>query len=221
MDAARIQGAHDKRESLGPGSTRAANEWSQIQSADVLLLSKSDIATAPHRQAFDWIAAAQYPAKRFVGSCSSGVLPQEALHHYGRTPGFSLVKDVGTAVAPTTTQFMVGGLAGSETQLAHLGLWAVSWLLPRETTFSRVVLEPRLQWMVASYAGWLRRFKAVFRTGPGPSWLVQSHGFGISGEDSAYRRDSRIEVVLTAQPTEAFLDEWRSLVREAALTPRA
>jgi hypothetical protein len=96
----------------------------------------------------------------------------------------------------------------------------VSWLLPRDLTFSRVVLEPRLTWMIETSHGVLRRFKGVFRTGPGPSWLVQSHGRGISGEASAYRRDSRVEIVLAAQPTEEFLDDVRRLLRDAALEPR-
>jgi hypothetical protein len=37
----------------------------------------------------------------------------------------------------------------------------------------------------------------------------------LSGEDCAYRRDSRIEIVLGAAPTPEFLDAWRSLLRVA------
>jgi hypothetical protein len=92
----------------------------------------------------------------------------------------------------------------------------VSWILPRELIFARVIIEPRLIWLLQAYDGWLRRLKAVFRTGPGPSWLVQSHGRGLSGEDSAYRRDSRIEIVLTSAPTAEFLEVWRALLRDAA-----
>lgn len=208
LDAARILGSRD------------ANEWSQVQSADVLLMSKADLAAAPDLQAFEQIAAAQYPAKRYVGRCQHGELPVEAMQPYFRGPSFSLVRDEGDSGLPRTTPFPVGGLCGSETQVAQLGLWAVSWLLPRELTFSRVVVEPRLNWINEAYRGALRRFKAVLRTGPGPSWLVQSHGRGISGEDSAYRRDSRIEIILNAPPTAEFLDAWRSMLREAALEPR-
>jgi G3E family GTPase len=199
--------------------SRETNEWSQIQSADVLLLSKSDLAGPVERQSFDEIAAVQYPVKRYVGSCTGGELPPAALQHYSRAAGFSLVRDA-AAAPPVTLQFAVGGLVGMETQLSQLGLWAVHWTLPRALTFSRVVIEPRLNWLLEAYQGWLRRFKAVFRTGPGPSWLVQSQGRGLAGEDSAYRRDSRIEIVLTAQPTEDFLDAWRAMLRDAALAPR-
>jgi G3E family GTPase len=199
---------------------RETREWSQIQSADVLLLSKSDLARGADRQAFDAIADAQYPLKRYVGACANGVLPPEALQQYSRQAVFSLVRAADTDAPPITVKFSLGGLEGSESQGLQLGLWAVSWILPRELLFSRVVLEPRLHWLLEAYQIWLRRFKAVFRTGPGPSWLVQSHGRGLSGEDSAYRRDSRIEIVLSEAPTEDFLDFWRSMLRDAALAPR-
>jgi hypothetical protein len=117
------------------------------------------------------------------------------------------------------TAFAVAGLVGSEAQSQQLGLWAVNWILPRELTFSRAVIEPRLVWLLQAYEGWLRRLKAVLRTGPGPSWLVQSHGRGLSGEDSAYRRDSRMEIVLTSAPTPAFLDAWRGMLRDASNPP--
>jgi hypothetical protein len=77
------------------------------------------------------------------------------------------------------------------------------------------VIEPRLNWLLEAYQQRCR-LKAVFRTGPGPSWLIQSHGRGISGEDSAYRRDSRIEIVLGTAPTAEYLELWRNLLRDAA-----
>ena len=199
---------------------RPVNDWSQIQSADVLLLSKPDLASPAERLAFEAIAAAQYPAKALVGECARGHLPPAALAGFERKTRFSLLKgtDSGAALtrrAPDTTPFAIGGLEGSETQLAQLGHWGVQWTLPSQLVFARVVLEPRLQWLLETYQGWLRRMKAVFRTGRGPSWLIQAHGRGLSGEDSAYRRDSRMEIVLTAAPTEAFLNEWRQLLRDA------
>lgn len=200
---------------------RDTNEWSQIQSADVLLLSKADVATTVDRQAFDDIAAAQYPAKQFLGSFSQGALPPQALSEYSRSPAFSLLREAGPASPPRVVDFPLAELRGSETQVSQLGLWAVSWALPSQLTFSRTVLEPRLTWLLDAYQGWLRRLKGIFRTGPGPSWLVQSHGRGLHVEDSAYRRDSRIEILLTAAPTDEFLDAWRGMLRDAALPLRA
>ena len=198
---------------------REGNEWSQIQSADVLLLSKADLAGPSERQAFAEIAAAQYPAKALIGECIRGVLPAEALQRYERLPGFSLVRST-EETSSTVQEFSVHGLPGTETQLRQLGLWAVSWTLPRELTFSRAVIEPRIHWMLEAYQAWLKRFKGVFRTGPGPSWLIQSHGRGLTAEDSAYRRDSRLEVVFAGEPTEEFLNGWRRMLRDAANQPR-
>jgi G3E family GTPase len=202
LDAARIR------------ASRAANEWSQIQSADVLLLSKPDLAGDAEREAFTEIAAAQYPLKSYLGSCLNGELPPESLEHFTRAAGFSQIR--GTAASATqTTAFAIGGLTGSETQVEQLGLWAVNWILPRELMFSRTVIEPRLNWLLDAYPGRCR-LKAVLRTGPGPSWLIQSHGRGLSGEDSAYRRDSRIEMVFSAAPSAEFFDQCRTLLRDAA-----
>jgi G3E family GTPase len=194
---------------------RSPNEWSQIQSADVLLLSKPDLAGEPERQAFDEIAAAQYPLKRCLGTCRGGELPPEALQRFTRSANFSFVEDAPAAATAHTAEFAVGGLVGGETQVQQLGLWAINWMLPRELVFSRVVIEPRLNWLLDAYQGRLR-LKAVLRTGPGPSWLIQSHGRGLSAEDSAYRRDSRMEIVLDSAPTAEFLDQWRTLLRDAA-----
>jgi hypothetical protein len=61
----------------------------------------------------------------------------------------------------------------------------------------------------------------VFRTGVGPSWLVQSQHGHLAQEDSAFRRDSRIEIVLSAAPTQEYLDSWRGLLRDAVNPTRA
>lgn len=209
----------DALDAVRIGQARGTHEWSQVQSADVLLLSKPDLADAAARKAFAAVAADQYPLKQFVGECRDGALPPEALHHYSRAPAWFLVP-AGAAAAAVTQEFPIAGFVGGETQVEHLGLWAVSWILPPQLTFSRVVLEPRLNWMLDAFQAWTKRLKGVFRTGPGPSWLVQSHGRGLHGEDSAYRRDSRLEIVLTARPDAGFLDAWRSLLHDAALAPR-
>jgi G3E family GTPase len=202
MDAARLL------------TRRDTNEWSQIQSADVLLLSKADLAGAPEHAAFAQIVAEQYPSKPCIGSVKHGELPAEALARYSRAPGFSLLRPAATSSAETR-EFALAGLMGTETQIEQLGLWAVAWILPPELKFARVVLEPRLDWLLHAHHGAIRRFKAVFRTGPGPSWLIQSHGRGLHAEDSAYRRDSRIEIVVAARPSAEFLDGLRMLLRDA------
>jgi G3E family GTPase len=197
------------------GESRPANEWSQIQAADALLLSKPDLAGDAERAAFDAIAAAQYPLKRYLGTCSNGELPAQVLQHFERDATFSLLGERGEE-GFESKPFDIDGLPGSEVLSRRLGLWAVQWQLPGELTFARTVLEPQLRWQLDAYGGLLRRMKGVFRTGPGPSWLVQGTAHGLSAEDSAYRRDSRVELVLNAAPTPEFLEQWRRLLRDAA-----
>jgi G3E family GTPase len=196
--------------------TRAPNEWAQIQSADALLMSKPDLAGLDETQAFEAIAEAQYPLKRFVGTSSHGELPEQALQKFERTPGFSLIAAGQSMQAPVRADFPIAGLAGQEWQSQQLGLWAVQWQLPQPLVFARVVIEARLNWLLAADPGFVRRMKGVFRTGVGPSWLVQSSGHGLITEQSAHRRDSRLEIVLSAAPTEQFLNDWRALLRAAA-----
>ena len=195
-------------------------EWSQIQSADALLLSKPDLANESERQNFQRIAAEQYPQKLYLGTCSHGELPQEALRKFERAPRFSLGPESSAVAAPVSSVFEIAGLRGTETQLQALGFWAVQWMLPRELVFARAIIEPRLSWLLEADQGWLRRMKGVFRTGLGPSWLVQAQGPRLTGEDSAFRRDSRIEIVLSAAPTNEYLDTWRGLLRDAANPPK-
>jgi G3E family GTPase len=199
---------------------RPDNEWSQIQSADALLMSKPDLANEAQRKDFERIAAEQYPQKSYLGTCSHGELPEEALLKFERSPRFSLVSKTEPHAETQSTAFDIASFRASETQLRALGFWAVQWVLPRELTFSRAVLEPRVNWLLETSHGCVRRMKGVFRTGPGPSWLIQASGPNLSGEDSAFRRDSRIELVLSAAPTPEFLESWRGVLRDAANPPR-
>jgi len=198
---------------------REGNEWSQIQAADLLLMSKPDLADAAARAAFAAIVAAQYPAKAYVGTCSHGALPEEALQVYTRAPSFSLVEQQTAAAAPVAEQFDIAGLTGRESRVAALGATAISWILPQQLVFSRSVVEPRLEWLLAAQGSTLRRLKGVMRTGPGPSWAFQSHGRGLATEDSGYRRDSRLEILVGGAPTVTLLDGWRDMLRSAALRP--
>ncbi len=132
---------------------------------------------------------------------------------YSRAPAFSHFVETPAATAASAVTFAIAGCDANETQSSHLGFTAVSWILPRELHFSRAIIEPRLHWLLDAYGGAITRLKGVLRTGPGPAWLFQSHGRGLSSEDSAYRRDSRIEIVLAAAPTERFLEDWRAMPR--------
>jgi G3E family GTPase len=192
-------------------------EWSQIQAADVLLLSKPDLADDAARDAFAAIVAEQFPAKRCVGTSSHGALPDAALASFTRAPRFSLVPEPGTAAPspPAYREFVVAGHVGSEAEVMQLGCTAISWILPPALRFSRVHCRPQLEWLLEAYGGALRRVKGVLRTGPGPAWTFQSHGRGLASGDSGYRRDSRLEIVFAGTPTPTVVEGWRAMLRAA------
>jgi hypothetical protein len=200
LDAARILGS------------RAASEWSQIQSADVLLVEAGPGGrggTAGLRR----IAAAQYPAKGYVGSCLNGELPPESLRHFTSRRFFAAPRPRGRAAGRDYIRHRRPG----RQRKRRCSSWACGRSIGycRANSSSRTIIEPRLSWLLDAYPGRCR-LKAVLRTGPGPSWLIQSHGRGLSGEDSSYRRDSRIEMVFNTAPTAEFLDLCRTLLRDAA-----
>jgi G3E family GTPase len=207
IDAVRIAGAQ----------SRDDNDRAQIQAADVLLLSKPDLAGPEAHRAFEAIVAEQFPSKQFVGTCSHGELPDAALARFTRAPTFSLLPEDGGS-APRVfepREFHVGSQVGIETEVTRLGLTAISWILPPALWFSRSACLPRLEWLLEAYGSTLRRVKGVLRTGPGPSWTFQSHGRGLTCGDSGYRRDSRLEIVVAAAPTSDFLEGWRAMLRAA------
>jgi len=202
---------------LAGSDSRDSTEWAQIQAADVLLLSKPDLADARAHEAFAAIVAEQFPAKRFVGTSNQGELPEAALASFTRAPSFSLLpKDAGPAQrALEPRDFHVVGQVGIETEVTRLGYTAISWILPPALWFSRTAILPRLEWLLEAYGGTLRRVKGVLRTGPGPAWTFQSHGRGLVSGESGYRRDSRLEIVVATPPTADFLEGWRAMLRAA------
>jgi hypothetical protein len=113
---------------------RPANEWSQIQSADALLLSKPDLAgtrSAPHSMP---LPPHNIRSSAISGPAVNGELPPQALQHFERDAVFSLLSERGAA-AYESAPFDIGGLTGSEAHGRQLGLWAVQWRLPGELTF--------------------------------------------------------------------------------------
>ncbi|HEX4152706.1 MAG TPA: hypothetical protein VHY75_10925 [Steroidobacteraceae bacterium] len=117
---------------------------------------------------------------------------------------------------PRVTGFRIGSREGTEIQVYRRGFWVIGWKLPPPIIFSRAIIAPRLNQLLKLYPGLPRRFKAVLRTGLGPSWMLQGNGCGLSQEDGAYRRDSWVEISLNEPPTDNWLNLWRTLLRDAA-----
>lgn len=72
-------------------SEERTTEREQVEAADVVLLSKAELASPLDRERF-WSAARDlFPAKRWIGLSSAGVLPPEALQPPQAAHSFELV----------------------------------------------------------------------------------------------------------------------------------
>ncbi len=175
----------------------------QVDAADVVLLSKAELADAPvHQQFMQW-AESLFPAKRYVGLSSRGVLPEAAfsppqpvfdferswrpvvqnkMHRHEHMP------EVSTQSLSWVDQPV---LARIQTLLSRQ---ACGWMIPASLLFD---LE-QLQAFMVDESEWqgVERFKAVLRTGVDCWHLLQRWGQQSSLEVSGWRQDNRIEVQL-------------------------
>jgi G3E family GTPase len=182
----------------------------QAEVADVLVLSKADLATAAQRSVFASLAAEFYPPKRWIGEAPHGVLPPEALAPpITRTPFAILptapaehVRDAPLLETTTLPAFGAERRAGM-----RLGRGIASWTFERRVGFSRPQLIARLARAADLGA---ERVKGVFRTGPEHWALVQVADGRVDVQDSSWRRDSRVEVLL-APGVDADWPAWDTL----------
>jgi G3E family GTPase len=205
-------------------------ERDQFEVADVVVLSKADIATPEQREAFAALVAAAYPAKRWTGEMVDGVLPAEALEpreagqrsqvflparptlhaagqheHGGRDEAAALVwpeAGNGEVVRRITRR---------------LGRVGVSWVFPAECLFARL---PLLRFLERNPVGaTVERAKGVVRTGPYAWWALQSFAGGVGARESQWRLDSRLEVMFLNGSDEAGLsvaiDAWEQALRQS------
>lgn len=186
---------------IGPDAGVARD---QAEVADVLVLSKADLATDAQRAAFREWAQAFYPPKRWVGECAAGELPREALAPpLARAPFAVLPPRPAAHAAEHATHGRAGGadavqaldeLAGERRTVHHVGRAASGWTFDRRTGFSRPALARALA--ESPLLRDVERLKGVLRTGPEHWALVQVANGAIAFAESSWRRDSRVEVLL-------------------------
>jgi G3E family GTPase len=180
----------------------------QVDAADVLLASRSDLATEAQIEAFRGWASALFPSKRFVGPLERGRIPLELLDvvadrqapapRGGYRHGSDHHHHSGDHAHPGTEEPPEEVLCDASrpiVQRAHRS--------PATSTIGWVCWEG-LEFDARRTSGWLnelaklpgaRRTKAVLRTNEG--WW----GFNIAEgaeevRPSGYQRDSRLEVVI-------------------------
>ena len=184
----------------------------QAEVADVLVLAKTDLASAPQREEFARLAGSFFPAKSWSGEMQFGAMPAQALvahglreramvprsgahlepHHHDPVP-----QTAGMAAASSIVP--IGAFMATRQHRSHLGRDVLSWIMPREAVFARTRLRDLLREQPD-----IERFKGVFRTGPEMWLLVQSVGGELEFAESAWRRDSRAEALYSpAVPADA------------------
>ncbi|HTE42559.1 MAG TPA: GTP-binding protein [Steroidobacteraceae bacterium] len=190
-------------------------ERDQLDSSDVLILSKADVATAEQRQAFSTLAAQSFPPKRWVGIGVESILSGEALQPPAAVYSFQSAlrpalhaSEVGHSHAPSLTERTVpiGAATACATIYALLGREACGWAMPRELIFNRVKLHQALQEGAGAMLANIERLKGVLRTGIEHWTLFHVSAAGVTTEPCGWRQDSRLEV----QGIEGAAVDWRA-----------
>jgi G3E family GTPase len=180
----------------------------QADVADVLLLSKAELATPEQRAAFEALAEGFYPPKRWVGTAAEGVLPVEALAPPRPRAAFAVLParpadHAPAAPAPSATT-PLPDVGAVRTDGERLGRAVAGWTFERRIGFARPALIAALE-RDAERLG-AERIKGVFRTGPEHWALVQLANGRCDVRESSWRRDSRVEVLLA----EGRTADWRA-----------
>lgn len=103
---------------------------------------------------------------------------------------------------------------GSRRTAVHLGHRATRWVFPRSIEFSEASLVRAMAAPGSGEAGAVEsrafaRLKGVFRVGEEDWVLVQSDGRRVDVRPTSWRRDSRVELLLAADPAGAAgLEAW-------------
>jgi hypothetical protein len=168
---------------------------------------------------FASLAAEFYPPKRWIGEAPHGVLPPEALAPPVPRAPFAILpaapaEHAASALPLDTTPRPA--LGAERRAGTRLGRGIAGWTFERRIGFSRPRLLARLERAADLGA---ERIKGVFRTGPEHWALVQVADGRVDVQDSSWRRDSRVEVLL-APGVDVDWPAWDTLWAES-ITPSA
>lgn len=146
----------------------------QLALADVLVANKCDLATPAQLQAFEDFAAQCYPPKRLAAQVTHGALDAAWLEL--ESTGMHT-----TVPAHDSSAFVTRG-----------------WVFPAERVFDATRLKALFDAWAADTN--IMRAKGVVRIGR--DWrLVNLVAGQVDVQPIAYRRDSRVELIVRAQPT--------------------
>ncbi|WP_028450408.1 CobW family GTP-binding protein [Chitinibacter tainanensis] len=202
----------------------------QLQLADVLVLNKCDLADEAQITAAEQMAAAQFPPKLAVQRARQGVFAADLLDlelHPERWPAEPVAAPQGHRLLPrrkaapaadASEQPLVWPVRKTQ---SSLGSHSCGWIFSPETWFASAQVAGLFEALQApdnlGLVG-LSRAKGVFQTER--DWYRFDWVEGMVGAaPSAYRRDSRFEVIVesTTAPDWALLE---AQLLAAIMTPR-
>ncbi len=190
-------------------------ERDQLAAADVLVLSKVDLATEADRQRFLELSAQSFPPKRWVGLGLDAAVGPNALAPPSVAYSFQTLprpathtEDVGHlhAAAREERHVAFGSVSARATVFALLGREACGWTMPRELVFNRVRLLQALETGAGGLLASVERLKGVLRTGIEHWTLFNVSAAGVTSEPCGWRQDSRLEI----QGMENAVIDWFS-----------
>jgi len=184
----------------------------QIDAADVLLLSKAELASASVKTQFQQWADSLFPPKRLVGTSERGVTPTLALSPPTSDIKFSFA-NIGHRhhahdMKVESRNVSLQGFNVTSSVHHYLNREGCGWVMAVDMMFS---LE-KLQHSLSNHPLFnnVERFKAVLRTGIDRWYLLQRWNNQTAFREISWRNDNRIEVQMQENMVAnwAQWDEW-------------
>ena len=180
----------------------------QIDAADVVVMSKAELADATAISRFsDW-AQKLFPTKRFAGLSEQGVLPAQALLPPDPVSTFTFARSVNTRahvhdIKIESRDVLMRQMPVTSSVHHYLNRQACGWILPAELIFDIQKVEAALSGD-SSIVSNVERLKCALRTGMDRWHLLQRWCDQFELREISWRNDSRIEV----QMQESTIPDW-------------
>lgn len=177
-----------------------ATTQAQVDAADVVLLSKAELADAATQAAFSAWAESLFPRKRLVALSEHGLIPAQALapspalFSFDQRIRSTLHQSEHAHALITHRELQLANVTVQAKAQALLGREACGWIIPSQIMFELSKLDS----LLTSASDWqgVERFKAVLRTDIDRWHLLQRWGTQGSITECNWRQNSRIEVQL-------------------------
>lgn len=178
---------------------------SLISMADVIILNKADVAAAEKIEKIQNYLGGLYPPKTAIITTQQAKIDSELISqphfHSSQFILKNLLYKLTTAKTASPRPITDTGieLSGCLARQSHQDLDTLSlgWIFDRETQFDWKKCQALFK-QLAEMPDGLLRAKGVFRVGETPRMLFQLAHKSVSRELIAYRKDSRLEVLLAA-----------------------